>query len=178
MKRTRSVVAVSLAGLALVVGLLFTSPQVVLAHCQIPCGIYDDAMRFTMLEEHITTIEKSMNQVVALAENPSENANQLVRWVVNKENHADYFAEIVTQYFLQQRIKPVEPGNGPEREAYIEKVTLCHQMLVATMKAKQTTDLQYVAQLRSLVAAFRRAYFTPEEEKKLEEDKRHGTHTH
>ena len=33
------------------------------AHCQIPCGIYDDKMRFTMMAEHVTTIEKSMNQM-------------------------------------------------------------------------------------------------------------------
>lgn len=29
------------------------------AHCEIPCGIYDDQMRVNMIGEHITTIEKS-----------------------------------------------------------------------------------------------------------------------
>ena len=32
-----------------------------LAHCQIPCGVYTDEMRFTMLEEDFQTIEKAMN---------------------------------------------------------------------------------------------------------------------
>ena len=36
------------------------------AHCEIPCGIYDDHMRIHMIEEHITTIEKSMQQIVVL----------------------------------------------------------------------------------------------------------------
>ena len=30
-------------------------------HCQIPCGVYDDAMRVKMIEEHTLTILKSMN---------------------------------------------------------------------------------------------------------------------
>jgi len=33
----------------------------VFSHCEVPCGIYDDEMRFTMVEEHIKTIEKAMN---------------------------------------------------------------------------------------------------------------------
>jgi nickel superoxide dismutase len=28
------------------------------AHCEIPCGIYDDEMRINMVLEHIATIEK------------------------------------------------------------------------------------------------------------------------
>lgn len=36
------------------------------AHCQIPCGIYDDAARFKALAEHITTIEKSITEIGTL----------------------------------------------------------------------------------------------------------------
>ena len=82
------------------------------SHCQIPCGIYGDDTRFTMLEEHIKTIEKSMNEINKLSvDSPESNVNQLVRWVQNKENHADAFTEIVTQYFLSQRIKPAGPSD-------------------------------------------------------------------
>ena len=38
------------------------------AHCQIPCGIYDDELRVQLIEEHITTVEKSMKQVAELGE--------------------------------------------------------------------------------------------------------------
>jgi len=48
------------------------------AHCQIPCGIYDDELRVQLIEEHITTVEKSMNQIVALGKASPVDYNQLV----------------------------------------------------------------------------------------------------
>ena len=45
---------------ALCVSLAFAAPA--FAHCEIPCGIYDDEMRLKMIAEHITTIEKSMRR--------------------------------------------------------------------------------------------------------------------
>jgi nickel superoxide dismutase len=79
-----------------------------LAHCQIPCGIYDDAARFALLEEHVTTIEKAMKTLEELSAAQSPNYNQIVRWVRNKEHHADEISEIVTRYFMAQRVKPAE----------------------------------------------------------------------
>ena len=35
------------------------------AHCQIPCGVYDDTMRVKMIEEHTLTILKSMNYIAS-----------------------------------------------------------------------------------------------------------------
>ena len=128
------------------------------AHCQIPCGIYDDPTRFKLLDEHIRTIEKSMRQIDQLSADAGKNANQLVRWVQNKEAHADELSRIVTQYFLQQRLKPAAPDDKAGWDAYVNKLVLCHRMLVAAMKAKQTTDLQYVRQLRDTLAEFRHAY--------------------
>ena len=58
------------------------------AHCEIPCGIYADSIRISLIEEHITTIEKSMNQINEISASSSPNYNQLVRWVTNKEEHA------------------------------------------------------------------------------------------
>ena len=158
MRRLRFAVAATCLAAVVTVVTLLTPMAGVSAHCQIPCGIYDDAMRFTMLEEHITTIEKSMNSITELSESPAETANQLVRWTLNKENHADELAEIVTKYFLQQRIKPVASIEGEDGKKYLEKLRLCHEMLVASMKAKQTTDLQHVEKLRSLVGEFRTLY--------------------
>ena len=132
--------------------------DVAFAHCQIPCGIYNDDMRFTMLEEHITTIEKSMKLIVELSKEPSEHANQIVRWTLNKEKHADALAGIVTEYFLQQRIKPVASIDGEDGKKYLEKLRLCHELLVASMKSKQTVDLQYVEKLRSSLGDFQKLY--------------------
>ena len=131
------------------------------AHCEIPCGIYDDQMRIQMIQEHITTIEKSMKQIEKLSQGEPSAANQIVRWVNNKEHHAEALTEIVTQYFMTQRIKPAHASNTEAHGQYVRKLTLLHQMMIASMKCKQTTDLENVTQLRSLLADFRTAYLGP-----------------
>lgn len=125
-------------------------------HCQIPCGIYGDETRFTMMLEHCDTIEKSMNQIEELMENEQPNANQVVRWVTNKEQHADELTHIVTFYFLAQRIKPTE-GDGKEK--YLSQLEMLHHMIVTAMKCKQTTDTENVDKLRELVGDFKESYF-------------------
>lgn len=122
------------------------------AHCEIPCGIYDDEMRINMMAEHIATVEKSMKQILKLKTSKSIDYNQLIRWVMNKENHANELQEIVTQYFMTQRIKF-------DTENYTEKLNLLHKMLVYTMKCKQTTNLTHISTLRSLLKSFRNLYF-------------------
>ena len=79
------------------------------AHCEIPCGIYEDSVRVALIKEHITTIEKSMNMIKEESAKASPNWNQLVRWVNNKEEHAKKIQDIVSQYFLHQRIKLTDP---------------------------------------------------------------------
>ena len=105
-----------------------------------------------MITEHITTIEKSMNQIAKLEKEQLHNSNQLVRWVMNKERHADELQEIVTQYFMTQRIKL-------DTKEYDKKLALLHQMLVSSMKCKQTTDLNHVNKLKELVKEFQALYF-------------------
>ena len=129
-----------------------------LAHCQIPCGIYDDPARFSLMAEHITTIEKAMKTIIDLSGEKKPDYNQLVRWVQNKEHHADELSEIVTQYFMAQRIKPPQQEGKEARQKYVEQITSLHQMLVYSMKAKQTTELENVENLRALLEAFRASY--------------------
>ena len=122
------------------------------AHCQIPCGIYDDQLRANLIAEHATTIEKSMQQIIALGKADPVNYNQLVRWVSNKELHATKIQEIVSEYFLTQRIKPGQ-------KKYNEKLAVLHKMLVAAMKCKQTTDVANVKDLRAQLKEFEVLYF-------------------
>jgi nickel superoxide dismutase len=122
------------------------------AHCEIPCGIYGDEMRIQMILENITTIEKSMQQITSIEQEKPLNSNQLVRWVMNKEKHADDLQEIVSQYFLTQRI-------NPEAENYQALLSNLHEMLVVSMKCKQTTDLTNVSKLRELVTELEKLYF-------------------
>ncbi|MEJ2134599.1 MAG: superoxide dismutase [Ni] [Desulfofustis sp.] len=122
----------------------------VFAHCEIPCGIYDDEMRMSLINEHAGTIEKSMNQIIELEK--GGNANQLVRWVTNKEVHANEVQHIVTQYFMTQRIKFDTPD-------YDKKLAALHEILVYAMKCKQTTDVTNVEMLRQAADRFHKLYF-------------------
>jgi nickel superoxide dismutase len=151
----------ALAALALAATLAATTPAG--AHCQIPCGIYDDELRMQLIEEHITTVEKSMNQIITLGAVEKVDYNQLVRWVGNKEAHAQEIQDIVTAYFMAQRIKPpTDHGDEKVVNEYLHKLALLHAIQIHAMKAKQSTDLEQIETLRSLVAKFRTAYFGEE----------------
>jgi len=131
------------------------------AHCEIPCGIYDDEMRIDLIREHIDTIEKSMKMIRELTAEGEKNYNQIVRWISNKEQHAEELQGIVYQYFMTQRIKPAGVEDT-EYESYIEKVVLLHRLLIQAMKSKQTLELDHVRQMRELVDSFEDAYFGEE----------------
>lgn len=133
------------------------------AHCEIPCGIYGDRMRVNLLEEHFQTVEKSMKQIDKLKKDPKDNANQLVRWVNNKELHANKIQEIVYQYFMNQRITPVKESKNEKYSKYIKQITVLHRMLVESMKCKQTTDTDHVKELRRLLDRFEDSYFEDKE---------------
>ena len=151
---------------ALLFGLFAT--QKADAHCEIPCGIYNDQLRVKLLYEHFTTIEKSMNEINALAEQGDKNYNQLVRWITNKEDHAVKVQHVVEQYFMHQRIKSKEKDEAGY-DKYIRQITLAHKLTVYAMKAKQTRDLKYVKLLRETLDKFAKAYFSEEDLKHIEE---------
>ncbi len=129
-----------------------------LAHCEVPCGVYDDHARVHSIEEHCTTIEKAMTGIkdnTATAKTQSEvsqAAQQAVRWVVAKEEHATKIQIICSQYFLTQRIKPGQTD-------YHKKLELLHGIMVAAMKTKQTVEPEHVAKVRSLLGEFEKLYF-------------------
>lgn len=129
------------------------------AHCEIPCGIYGDSLRIEQIEEHIRTLEKSMNKINELSEAGDKNYNQLVRWITNKDEHAKKIQKIVSQYFLHQRIKPVDPENEEAYKKYTKQLMLLHKISVYAMKAKQTTDLMNIEKLRKTVDKFEDSYF-------------------
>ncbi|MFH1878131.1 MAG: superoxide dismutase [Ni] [Candidatus Omnitrophota bacterium] len=137
--------------------MLFFSAQA-FPHCQIPCGIYNDDMRLDMMEEDILTIEKSMNQIDHLSSEEKKDYNQIVRWVENKDDHADKISDTATYYFMAQRVTPVDMKDKRGYELYARKLALLHQLVFYSMKAKQTTDISYVDKMRVVLKEFRAAY--------------------
>ncbi|MDO7714618.1 MAG: superoxide dismutase, Ni, partial [Pirellulales bacterium] len=80
--------------LALIASALLCST--VFAHCQVPCGIYGDQLRFEQLLEDTKTIAKAQGQMNQLFD--TENAQdiqQFVRWVVTKETHTDSIQGVI-----------------------------------------------------------------------------------
>ncbi|MCJ7525598.1 MAG: superoxide dismutase, Ni [Candidatus Aminicenantes bacterium] len=133
--------------------------QLLKAHCQVPCGIYDDEARFKLLAEHVTTMEKAMKEIAALSVQAPVNYNQIMRWVLNKEKHAEEFSEILSYYFLAQRIKPVAPEDKESYAKYQMQLEWVHQLLVYAMKAKQGIDLVHISKLNELLVRFQQLYF-------------------
>jgi nickel superoxide dismutase len=129
-----------------------------LPHCQIPCGIYGDEMRFNMMKEDIRTVEKSMKMITELGGKETKDYNQIVRWVDNKEHHADKISDTVTYYFMAQRIAPAVKESSEGYSDYTAKLVLLHKLLYYSMKCKQTTDLSYVDKMRHILEDFRNIY--------------------
>ncbi|MCF7887744.1 MAG: superoxide dismutase, Ni [Candidatus Omnitrophica bacterium] len=129
------------------------------AHCEIPCGIYNDQQRVEMIKEHITTVEKSMKMINQLSKESPVDYNQLIRWVDNKEAHAIKIQDIVFQYFMTQRIKPAEADSKTLQDKYSRELQLLHQLAREAMKSKQTTSLSHVQNMRDLIKSFSLIYF-------------------
>lgn len=134
-------------------------------HCQVPCGIYGDAMRIQMMREDADTIAKGMAQIREMEAADSFAHNQMVRWVMTKDEHAAGIQEQVASYWLAQRIKSPKERSG--REKYLRQLELMHGITVAAMKCKQTTDATHVDTIRSLANEFSATYFSEEELKHL-----------
>ncbi len=141
---------VALTALATVF-LVSVSPSQSAAHCQVPCGIYDDAARIKNLREDATTIAKAIHSVNELTSKHDANAiNQAVRWVTTKEDHASHVIKVVSEYFLTQKVKPVASGKEGY-DAYLAKLADHHAVMVAAMKTKQSADPATVSALEKAI---------------------------
>lgn len=131
--------------------LWFTHQEKAEAHCQVPCGIYDDAARITAMREDATTIGKAVAQIRELAsKRDAQSLNQATRWIMTKENHASHIITVLSEYFLTQKVKTVAPG-AAGYDAYLKKLADHHAVLAAAMKTKQTTDPANVEALRKAI---------------------------
>ena len=123
------------------------------AHCEVPCGIYDDHARIDQMLEDSTTVGKAVTQILELTgKTDAESLNQLTRWINNKEIHATKIQDTIAQYFLNQRVKPARQGTQAWND-YIMRLVQHHAVMVAAMKTKQTVDPHRVVELREAIEA-------------------------
>ncbi len=129
------------------------------AHCEVPCGIYADQMRFEqMLEDH-TTIAKAMAKIREFeAPESAQAVNQAVRWVNTKEDHATKTQHVISQYFMTQRIKPVDDLMSEAGKKYISQLTAAHKVMLAAMKCKQDVKEESADALKKAILDLYVAY--------------------
>jgi len=147
--------------------LIFILSTQLYAHCQIPCGVYDDTMRVKMIEEHTLTILKSMNYI-SMNQNDLEKQNQVTRWILNKEKHAQEIQDIVSEYFLTQRIK-LKDNSKESKDLYHAQLAALHSILLDAMKCKQTIDSNMTTSLLENLNKFVNLYFDEHGKKHLGE---------
>lgn len=126
-------------------------------HCEVPCGIYADQMRFEQMLEDTATIAKAIDNIVTFSNEMKDGAatpkgiNQVARWVTTKENHATNTQHIVAQYFLTQRIKS-------DNEAYQKQLAAAHTVMVSAMKCKQDANADTAKVLNKAILDLYRVY--------------------
>ncbi|MEO0511116.1 MAG: superoxide dismutase [Ni] [Verrucomicrobiota bacterium] len=124
------------------------------AHCQVPCGIFNDELKFSELEQHVETIAKAarlMNEISAKDDSVAYDQQQFVRWTKTKEEHAQKIIDEAANYFLAQRIKT-------DADHYAEKIELLHHIMVKAMKTKQSTEAEASKVLLEKIEAFEKLY--------------------
>eukprot|EP00049_Salpingoeca_infusionum_P010019 m.169980 g.169980 ORF g.169980 m.169980 type:complete len:166 (-) comp14514_c0_seq1:151-648(-) len=129
------------------------------AHCQVPCGIYDDDARIETLREDTMTIAKSVSQIARLSRQGDDpvNLNQAVRWINTKEKHASDIISLISEYFLTQKVKPLD-ASDPKYTEYLEVLAVHHKVMVAAMRTKQTVDPHRVGDLAHAVGDLSKVY--------------------
>ncbi len=135
-----------LGTLLLLASSLITTQQA-FAHCQVPCGIYDDHARVQSMLEDAATVAKATKMMGELAgKTDAQSINQATRWVMNKESHAQKIIATISDYFLTQRVKA-------SQEDYTERLVKHHTVIVVAMQAKQNADGKYAMELAKAIEA-------------------------
>lgn len=151
MLRSLATVALLLTAVAAGLTILNQSAPRAEAHCQVPCGIFDESARIKALYEEATTIEKAMNEMNKLAgKTDAQSQMQFARWTMTKEDHASQIITTTSEYFLAQRVKPVGKDDV-KYDAYLKSLAMHHELMIAAMKSKQTTDTAAVERLREAI---------------------------
>ncbi len=144
--------------IGLVIAGVLLGAQGAFAHCQVPCGIYDDAARVAALREDAKTIAKAITMMGELAgQKDVQSQNQMVRWVTTKEAHASHIIEVMSEYFFAQRVTPAAAGSEGH-SAYLASLAEHHAVIVAAMKAKQNANMDVVASLEKAIDGIAKYY--------------------
>ncbi|KIC74904.1 hypothetical protein DB41_IB00370 [Neochlamydia sp. TUME1] len=108
-----------------------------MAHCQMPCGIYHDELVFNQIDQYIETMYKGITELNNSKFSTPFERNNFIRWVKLKDSASDEIANLITEYFLQQKIKPAE-ADTPKR------LISAHKMLFELTAIKQNVNIKMI----------------------------------
>ena len=80
-----------------------------------------------------------------------QSAQQFIRWVNNKESHSESIIQMISSYFLTQRIKP-------SQDDYDQRLKDHHSVIIQAMKVKQSSSLEAAALLTSSIEKLEQYY--------------------
>ncbi|QJB57534.1 superoxide dismutase, Ni [Pseudodesulfovibrio sp. zrk46] len=124
----------------------------VMAHCQVPCGIYDDNARVASMLEDAITIKKAVSLLNELnSKSDVQSRQQFVRWVNTKEQHAQKIISTISDYFLTQRVKA-------NQDDYVQRLKDHHAVIVGAMKAKQNATDDVASNLEEAIKLLLKYY--------------------
>ncbi|CAE7365365.1 unnamed protein product [Symbiodinium necroappetens] len=124
-------------------------------HCQVPCGIFTDELRVQAMMEDASTIRKAVVQAQELHKAGGlQDVHQMVRWITTKEDHAQKIMTTTADYFLAQKVKKADLSE----DDYLKRLALHHDVMVAAMKAKQSSELGPVDTLDKAIEALAPIY--------------------
>lgn len=89
------------------------------------------------IHQYIETMYKGITELKNSKFSTPMERNNFTRWVMLKESASDEMANLITQYFLQQKIKPGEPDTA-------KRLTSAHKMLFELTAIKQNVDLKMI----------------------------------
>ena len=144
----------------LILSHLFFQPASIYGACEAACAdIADDETAFSRITDQINGIETEMNSIREWQADPVTNLNALSQAVNRKTQDANTLREILTDYFLYQRIPVPEKNRGSEYESYTQNLVLIHSLLNQTAAIKDTAEAAAIDSLRAKLEEFRSAYY-------------------
>ena len=108
------------------------------------------------MKEDAATCEKAVTEMSALKDDEMavKDINQMVRWVNNKESHAEKIIGTIANYFLTQRVKTDAADFSTRLAAHLA-------VMIAAMKVKQDANLSTVTALKAATAKLDQYYPEP-----------------
>ena len=139
-------------------------PYVVSRGYKLYSGIFDDPAIVAEIKQAAETIRKSMVQSGELhaglvAQTTPQSLNQMIRWVMTKEEHCTKIITAISEYCLCQRVKKEVFASDTD---YVDALKAHHAVMQKAVKCKQSVDPADADALDHAIDDFSKMYLPKE----------------